>query len=72
MTDDRKRDGDDGGARILSASTAAFSTRNLPKKPNSGGTPASENIVSDIRKAYHGAALIETLEVVDLLGLEAR
>ena len=37
----------------------------------SGGTPASENIRSSIRNANQGLALVEALEVVELLGLEA-
>ena len=41
-------------SHIMPAWIAACSTSSLAKKPNIGGTPASENIASSIRNAIHG------------------
>jgi hypothetical protein len=40
----------------------ALSTMSLAKKPNSGGTPASENIAIAITPAYHGLRWLRPLK----------
>ncbi len=44
-------------SQLMLASTAAFSTPNLAKKPSIGGTPASENIRSRSAIALPGSRL---------------
>ena len=54
------------------ASIADFSTSTLAKKPNSGGTPASENIASTIRPANHGERRLSPFRSSIILALETR
>ncbi len=52
----------------------AFSTSSLPKKPNSGGTPAwsEEHRQCHQDTGVPRRALVEALVVVDLFGFETR